>query len=123
MSRHDEIIRLCHMRDHAAEAIAMTHGKQREDIDGDRLLELALVRLMEIIGEAAGRISPETRSKLPGIPWSDVVAMRNRLIHGYDSVDHDILWDTITYDLPVLLPAIDSLIRQLSSDDESAPAS
>ncbi len=45
MSRHDEIIRLCHMRDHAAEAIAMTHGKQREDIDGDRLLELALVRL------------------------------------------------------------------------------
>ncbi|HRO92187.1 MAG TPA: DUF86 domain-containing protein, partial [Promineifilum sp.] len=79
------------------------------------MLELALVRLMEIIGEAAGRISPETRAKLPEIPWSDVVAMRNRLIHGYDNVDHDILWDTITHDLPLLLEAVDNLIEQASN--------
>ena len=91
MSRHDEMIRLRHMRDYAAEAIALTRGRQREDIEEDRLFELALVRLMEIIGEAAGRVSPQTRARLPNIPWSDVVAMRNRLIHGYDSVDHDIL--------------------------------
>ncbi len=70
---------------------------------------------MEIIGEAAGRISPETRAKLPEIPWSDVVAMRNRLIHGYDNVDHDILWDTITHDLPLLLEAVDNLIEQASN--------
>ncbi len=114
MSRHDELIRLRHMRDHAAEAIAMVSGKNRDDLDNDRMLELALVRLMEIIGEAAGRITPETRAKLPNIPWSDVVAMRNRLIHGYDSIDHDILWDTIDHDLPSLQEAIDGLIRQLS---------
>ena len=114
MSRHDELIRLRHMRDHAAEAIAMVSGKNRDDLDVDRMLELALVRLMEIIGEAAGRITPETRAKLPNIPWSDVVAMRNRLIHGYDSIDHDILWDTIDHDLPSLQEAIDGLIRQLS---------
>lgn len=114
MSRHDELIRLRHMRDHAAEAIAMVSGKNRDDLDNDRMLELALVRLMEIIGEAAGRITPETRAKLPNIPWSDVVAMRNRLIHGYDSIDHDILWDTIDHDLPSLQEAIDGLIQQLS---------
>ncbi len=110
MSRHDELIRLRHMRDHAAEAIAMTKGKKRDDLTTDRLLELALVRLMEIIGEAAGRISPATRAQLPDIPWSDVVAMRNRLIHGYDSVDHDILWDTIVHDLPSLQMAVDGLL-------------
>lgn len=58
MSRHDEYIRLRHMCDHAAEAIAKTQGKKRDDLNTDRLLELALIRLMEIIGEAAGRISP-----------------------------------------------------------------
>ncbi|HRO24636.1 MAG TPA: DUF86 domain-containing protein [Promineifilum sp.] len=115
MSRHDEIIRLHHVRDHTAEAISMADGKTRDDLDADRMLELALVRLMEIIGEAAGRISPETRAKLPEIPWSDVVAMRNRLIHGYDNVDHDILWDTITHDLPLLLEAVDNLIEQASN--------
>jgi uncharacterized protein with HEPN domain len=95
MSRHDDVIRLRHMRDHAAEAIAMTRRKKRADLDQDRMLELALVRLMEIIGEAAGRVTPETRAQLPNLPWSDIVAMRNRLIHGYDSVDPDILWTTI----------------------------
>jgi uncharacterized protein with HEPN domain len=114
MSRHDEIIRLRHMRDHAAEAIAMTRGKKRKDLDDDRMLELALVRLVEIIGEAAGRVTLETRAYLPNIPWSDVVAMRNRLIHGYDSVDPDILWDTIKHDLPPLVTAVDELIRQLT---------
>lgn len=95
MSRHDDVIRLRHMRDHVAEAIAMTRRKKRADLDQDRMLELALVRLMEIIGEAAGRVTPETRAQLPNLPWSDIVAMRNRLIHGYDSVDPDILWTTI----------------------------
>lgn len=113
MSRHDDVIRLRHMRDHAAEALAMVRGKQRDDLEADRMLELALVRLMEIIGEAAGRVTAETRAKLPQIPWSDVVAMRNRLIHGYDSVDHDILWDTIDQDLPLLLAAVELLIQQI----------
>lgn len=69
---------------------------------------------MEIIVEAAGRVTPETRAFLPDIPWSDVVAMRNRLIHGYDSVDPDILWDTVKHDLLSLVKAVDKLIRQLT---------
>jgi len=68
---------------------------------------------MEIIGEAAGRVTPETRAQLPNLPWSDIVAMRNRLIHGYDSVDPDILWTTIKDDLPYLLKAIDRLLSEM----------
>lgn len=71
------------------------------------------MRLMEIIGEAAGRVTPETRAQLPNLPWSDIVAMRNRLIHGYDSVDPDILWTTIKDDLPYLLKAIDRLLSEM----------
>lgn len=117
MSRHDEIIRLRHMRDHAAEAIAMVEGRARSALDDDRMLELALIRLMEMIGEAAGRVTTGTRQQLPMIPWSDVVAMRNRLIHGYDSVDHDILWDTIRLDLPELLKAVEGLLRQIEAEE------
>jgi uncharacterized protein with HEPN domain len=113
MSRHDDVIRLRHMRDHAAEAIAMTRRKKRTDLDKDRMLELALVRLMEIIGEAAGRVTPETRAQLPNLPWADIVAMRNRLIHGYDSVDPDILWTTIKEDLPHLLNAVNRLLAEM----------
>ena len=74
MSRHDELIRLRHMRDFTAEAIAISNGKERDDLTTDRLLELALIRLMEVIGEAAGRISSDTRAQLPDIPWSDAVS-------------------------------------------------
>lgn len=116
MSRHDDVVRLRHIRDYAMEAIALVRGKRRSDLDNDRLLELALVRLMEIVGEAAARVSTETRAQLPNIPWSDVVAMRNRLIHGYDSVDHDILWDTITQDLPTLLSAVNRLLESEKRD-------
>lgn len=66
------------------------------------MLELALVRLLEIIGEAANRLSEECRSSHNAIPWSQIISLRNRLIHGYDSVDLDILWEILTTDLPQL---------------------
>jgi uncharacterized protein with HEPN domain len=72
----------------------MVRGKTRPDLDRDRLLNLALVRLLEIVGEAASRMPQEERARHPEIPWSDIVSLRNRLIHGYDEVDFDILWQT-----------------------------
>jgi uncharacterized protein with HEPN domain len=77
-----------------------------------KMMGLSLVRLVEIIGEAAARVGTESRENYPSIPWLQIVGMRNRLIHGYDAVDLDVLWDTITDDLP---PLIDELKKILST--------
>ncbi len=104
MKRPDkDSTRLQHMLTHAEEAVAMVEGKTREDLDRDRQLNLALVRLMEVIGEAAARVSEERRNQLPQVPWLEIVGLRNRLIHGYDQVDFDILWEIIENDLPPLI--------------------
>lgn len=112
MTQHDDRIRLKHMLDHTQEALSMIRGKQRQDLRHDRMLELALVRLIEIVGEAASRISFEGQTKYSSIPWPQIIGMRNRLIHGYDQVDLDVLWDTIEFDLP---PPITELQKILAS--------
>ena len=110
MPRHDTILRLRHMLDHAKEAVTTTQGKARTDLDTDRLLNLALVRLLEIIGEAASRVPKEDRELYPDIPWPELVGLRNRLIHGYDEVDFDILWQIVTADLPPLISELEKII-------------
>ena len=88
----------------------MVAGRARGDLDADRTLNLALVRLLEIVGEAAGRVPEEWRSQHPGIPWSQIVGLRNRLIHAYDEVDMDILWEILSSDLPALLAELDQIL-------------
>jgi uncharacterized protein with HEPN domain len=100
MSRRDVMVRLRHMLDHAREAAEMTRGKTRADLAANRKLNLALVRLLEIVGEAASRMAPAECAVYPDIPWLEIVSLRNRLIHGYDNVDFDILWQIVTRDLP-----------------------
>jgi len=85
----------------------MIQGKTRTDLDSNRQLNLALVRLLEIIGEAAARISEEERERHNDIPWPEIISLRNRLIHGYDSVDFDILWNILTKDLLSLIEKLD----------------
>jgi len=116
MTRHDDSIRLRHMLDHAKEAVDMTRGKTRSDLGQERQLELSLVRLIEIVGEAATRVSQETQQRHPTIPWPDVIGMRHRLIHGYDEVDLDILWETIQTDLPPLIAELDRVLELSGSD-------
>lgn len=103
MTRHDEVTRLWHMLDHASEAIEMAGGRRREDLDKDRMLNLSLVRLVEIVGEAATHVSQTNRSRFSNIPWPQIVGLRNRLIHGYDQVDFEVLWKIIQEDLPPLV--------------------
>ena len=103
MSRHDPSVSLRQMRDHAHEVAELMRGRSRSDLDSDRLLALAVVRLLEIIGEAAARVPDEERSRRPGVPWASIVGLRNRLIHGYDDVDHDIVWEIVTTDIPSLV--------------------
>lgn len=111
MSRHSDAIRLRHMLDHAREAVELLRGKTQADLAGTRLLQLGLVRLVEIIGEAAARVSKEERARHSAIPWEDVVGMRNKLIHGYDAVDLDILWDTVMDDLPRLITELERAVE------------
>jgi uncharacterized protein with HEPN domain len=100
------------MLDYSREAIAFVAGRTREDLDRDRLLNLALVRLLEVIGEAAGRIPPEERERYPQIQWRGILGLRNRLIHGYDSVDLELLWRIVREDLPALVAALATIISR-----------
>ena len=103
MPRDRDSVRLLHMLEHAREAIQLFTGRTRKDLDVDRVLSLAVVRLLEIIGEAASGVTAESRGKFPSIPWAEIVGLRNRLIHGYDSVDLDIVWSIVQGDLPTLV--------------------
>lgn len=109
MRSPEDEVRLRHMLDHAREAVALTAGNTRADLDRQRLLQLGLVRLIEVIGEAAGRVSDACRQECPQVPWPEIIGMRNRLIHGYDFVDLDILWQTVQEDLPALIRALETI--------------
>ena len=100
------------MLDHDLEAVAMIKDKTRTDLDKDRQLNLALVRLLEIIGEAATRISKEDQAHCSDISWSEIVSLRNRLIHGYDTVDFDILWQIMNQDLPRLIESLRKVLGE-----------
>ena len=77
------------------------------------MLAAALERFIEVIGEAASKISPETRARGPEIPWKEIIGMRNRLAHGYASVDHDIIWNVVSMDLVQLEDQLEELLRSL----------
>lgn len=104
------------MLDHAKEAADLIAGKDRTELQRNRILELALIRLVEIVGEASAKVSTEMQAKYSSIPWSQVIGMRNRLIHGYDSVDVDVLWDTIEVDLPPLIAEIEQILEQTGDE-------
>lgn len=110
MSRHDDTVSLRQMLEYAQEALDMIEGRVRADLDADRMLNLAMTRLIEIVGEAAGRVTPETRQRHEEIPWAEIVGLRNRLIHGYDAVDLDILWQVIQADLPPLISQLEAIL-------------
>lgn len=112
MSRHDSEVILSQIRSHAREAVEICSGRKRSDLDSDRLLNLGLTRLLEIIGEAANRIPETFQEEHPEIPWMQMIGARNRLIHGYDSVDFDILWNIIQQDLPPLIDKLDILLEK-----------
>jgi uncharacterized protein with HEPN domain len=108
--RPDDLVRLRHMVDAARETIGFTQARSRDDLDRDRQLTWALVKGVEIIGEAAYQIGPDSRVELPDIPWDDIVAMRHRLVHAYFDINLDILWKTVKEDLPELLRALEPFV-------------
>jgi uncharacterized protein with HEPN domain len=110
MASDEDIVRVKHMLDYAREAVELSHGRSRADLDADRLYNLAMTRLVEVIGESAARISSATQQLHSEIPWPQVIAARNRLIHGYDQINFDILWDIIELDLPPLIFQLERIV-------------
>jgi uncharacterized protein with HEPN domain len=106
----NDSVRIRHILDAAQEAISFADNRSRTDLDTDRKLNLSLVRLLEIIGEAARGISEEFRQNHPDLPWNKMVGMRDRLIHGYFDVNLDVVWETITEDLPGLVAQLEKMV-------------
>jgi len=84
--------------------------KTREDFVKDTQCQDAVIRRIMIIGEAARRVSDETRGEL-SLPWSEMTAMRNLLIHEYDDVDMKIVWETVSRDLPSLIASLEKILK------------
>ena len=108
----DDLIRIRHMLDSAREAISFAQNKTRIDLETNRMLVLSIIKSIEIIGEAAAKVTKESREKYPEIPWSTIVAMRNRLIHVYFDIDLDRVWDTISDDLPPLIIMLEEIVSK-----------
>lgn len=105
-----DAVRLRHMLDSAREAQGFLSDRVRDDLNRDRMLLLSLVKSIEILGEAASRVSPEARAECPNVPRTDTVAMRNRLIHAYFDINRDIVWHTVTEELPPLIAELEKVI-------------
>ena len=108
-----DAIRMRHMREAVAAAVGLATGHERADLSTNLMLAMALTRCLEILGEATSKISPEIRLHFSAIPFAKIVAMRNRLNHAYFDVDLDVVWTTVSEDLPALLPALDAALAQI----------
>ncbi len=112
MSHPDDAATVRDMLDHTIEAISIVAPLTREDLDNERITYLALLQLCQIIGEAATRLSPETRDAHTAVPWREIIAFRNKLIHGYDTIDRDILWAILANDFPTLRTELSSILSE-----------
>jgi uncharacterized protein with HEPN domain len=108
-----DTVRLRHMLDAAVKARSFVRNRDRSDLEADEVLALALVRLPEILGEAAARVSSDVQAQLPTIPWRQLTGTRNRLIHGYFNVDLDIVWAIIQHDLPAFIAILEAVVPPL----------
>lgn len=108
--QNTDLIRLRHMLDAAREAVSFVADKGRQELDGNRMLVLSTVKDIEILGEAASKVSEEGRNACLEIRWREVIAMRNRLIHGYFDINLDIVWHTVTEELPPIIRQLEMIL-------------
>ncbi len=103
-------VRLQHMLDAARTARRFVEDRTRADLESDEMLSLAIVRLLQIVGEAASHVSEPVQASLPGIPWRQPSGARNRLVHGYFDVDLEIVWTILQDDLPPLIAQLEQTL-------------
>jgi len=101
------------MLDHAEELVLIATGRVRDHLDTDRQFHLAVLHLVQTVGEASRRLSASLRNAHPEAEWQDIAGMRSQIVHAYDSVDLDLLWDMVQIDLPVLIPQLRRILREM----------
>jgi uncharacterized protein with HEPN domain len=110
MTEHDDRLPMHQMLEHAREAVEMIRGRTRVELQTNRILQLALVYLVQTVGEAATRVSASGRDQHSEIPWGQAITTRHRMVHGYDRLDYDVVWDTIADDFPPLVAALERVL-------------
>ena len=121
MTRRDWTISVDDMRIYARHAVTFATGKTRADLDDEPQFQFAIIRAIEVIGEAAAQVPPDVRERFPAIPWPTVVGMRNRLIHGYSTVNLNVVWRIVRNELVPLIAQLDVILAALGPEDPVAP--
>lgn len=119
MNERDEL-RLRNMLDTAVRTVRFSTGRTRAQLEEDEVFNYAILYGVQTIGEAASQISPDTRALLPELQWRQIIAMRNRIIHAYDDINLDVVWDTVTNDLPVLIAQLEAILPPFVDEDSES---
>ena len=112
-----DLVYVGHMLDMANKAVGKTLSLSRGAYDTDENLRLALIHLIQVIGEAARQVSADFSNQHPEIPWTDIIGMRHKVVHDYLGVDEDIVWQVVTKDLPSLVAALEPLVPPARPDE------
>jgi uncharacterized protein with HEPN domain len=108
--RKSDPIRLRHALEAAQKAVRFTQSMSAQDLERDDKTSLATLHAIALVGEALNQVSAEFQGRYPDIPWKHAIGMRNRLIHGYDDVDHARVLDTVRSNLPPLIKALEKAL-------------
>ena len=106
------------IHDAASKALAFVHGMDFEPFRADDKTVFAVIRALEIVGEAARGIPGEVRARYPLLPWRSMTGMRDKLIHAYFGVSVEVVWETLEQDLPALKTAIEAILAEIDGNDE-----
>jgi uncharacterized protein with HEPN domain len=105
-----DLVYVGHMLDMSRKAVGKSAGLSHDAFDADENLRLALTHLVQVIGEAGRRVSPDFSGQHPEIPWQEIVGMRHKVVHDYLGVDEDIVWQVVTEDLPPLVVLLEKIL-------------
>ena len=107
-----DVVYVGHMLDMGRKAVSKTQGLSRDAYDADENLRLALIHLVQVIGEAARQVSRPFADSHPEIPWTNIIGMRHKVVHDYLGVDEDIVWQVVTDDLPQLVAVLEPIVAR-----------